>query len=234
MKDVAKAINELTHQQGLYSLIRVQSINKPITHCLITILCNIPYQYTLSSHPILFFHLLTTTVVDFMNDGVMLVCEFELTKEDVVVKREFSGDTKRYEATVSEDGSLMIAIDATCDEEVLQELRAKTVAATVQRLRKSCGLVVGDRVEIFYEEGAGKASESAIGLSLAKHAATTIARIKSLPLPMALCSPQAIVIVKEVVNDPDISKSPVTIVLTQVINPYNPFVTLLDFVQSQP
>ena len=114
----------------------------------------------------------------------------------------------------------MIAIDATCDEEVLQELRAKTVAATVQRLRKSCGLVVGDRVEIFYEEG-GKGAVSAIGPSLAKHAVTTIARIKSLPLPMALCSPQAIVIVKEVVNDPDISKSPVTIVLTQVMNPHN-------------
>ena len=46
----------------------------------------------------------THTVVDFMNDGVMHVCGFELTKEDVVVKREFSGDTKRYEATVSEDG----------------------------------------------------------------------------------------------------------------------------------
>ena len=125
----------------------------------------------------------------------------------------------------------MIAIDATCDEEVLQELRAKTVAATVQRLRKSCGLVVGDRVEIFYEEGvakgdskgvaagAGGGVDSAIGPSLAKHAASTIARIKSLPLPMALCSPQAIVIVKEVVNDPDISKSPVTIVLTQVTHP---------------
>lgn len=170
----------------------------------------------------------TTTVVDFMNDGVMLVCGFELTKEDVVVKREFSGDAKRYEAAVSEDGSLMIAIDATCDEEVLQELRAKTVAATVQRLRKSCGLVVGDRVEIFYEEGAGKGAESAIGPSLAKHAATTIARIKSLPLPMALCSPQAIVIVKEIVNDPDISKSPVTIVLTQVGFYFTTFVPFLD------
>ena len=118
----------------------------------------------------------------------------------------------------------MIAIDATCDEEVLQELRAKTVAATVQRLRKSCGLVVGDRVEIFYEEGTGKGAESTIGPSLAKHAATTVARIKSLPLPMALCSPQAIVIVKEVVNDPDISKSPVTIVLTQVRAPYHTFI----------
>ena len=48
MKDVAKAINELTQEQ----------------------------------------------VVAFMNDGVMHVCGFELTKDDIVVKREFSGDAK--------------------------------------------------------------------------------------------------------------------------------------------
>lgn len=188
MKDVAKEINELTQQQ----------------------------------------------VIDFMNTGVMTVCGFELNKEDVVVKREFSGDAKRYEAAVSEDGSLMIAIDTTCDEEVLQELRAKTIAATVQRLRKSAGLVVADRVEIFYEEGGapaaakGKAAPAAgagagaavlgggsVAASLLKYVGITVARVKSLPLPLALCSPQAITIVREVVNDPDISKGSVTIVLTQ-------------------
>jgi hypothetical protein len=33
----------------------------------------------------------------------------------------------------------------------MMELRARSVAAAVQRMRKAAGLVVADRVEIFYE-----------------------------------------------------------------------------------
>ena len=35
--------------------------------------------------------------------------------------------------------------------QVMMELRARSVAAAVQRMRKAAGLVVADRVEIFYE-----------------------------------------------------------------------------------
>ena len=45
----------------------------------------------------------------------------------------------------------MIAIDTTCDEELFQELRARSVVSAVQKLRKSSGMVVSDRVEVFYE-----------------------------------------------------------------------------------
>ena len=109
----------------------------------------------------------------------------------------------------------MIAIDTTCDEEILQELRARTVAATVQKLRKSAGLVVSDKVEIFYEEsGAEKAGISSVSAAMLRHSATTVKRIKSLPLDIRLCGKGAIVVYKEVITDGDISKSPVTIVLT--------------------
>ena len=173
MKEVAKAVSELTHAQ----------------------------------------------IVDFMNTGLMTVCGFELTKDDVVVKREFSGDAKVYEACVSDDGSLMIAIDTTCDEEVLQELRARTLAATVQKLRKSAGLVVSDRVEIFYEEqGAPNGTATGpIAAALLKHASSTVKRIKMLPLPMELRSKNASTIISEEVKDAEISKSPVTFVLTQPV-----------------
>ena len=36
----------------------------------------------------------------------------------MVVRRAFNGDEKRYEAAVSDDGALMVAIDTTCDDEV--------------------------------------------------------------------------------------------------------------------
>lgn len=104
----------------------------------------------------------------------------------------------------------MIAIDTTCDEEILQELRARTFAATVQKLRKTAGLVVADKVEIFYEEEGGLVSAAML-----KHSESTVKRIKSLPLECGLMPQGSVIIIKEVANDPDISKQPVTITLTQ-------------------
>lgn len=46
----------------------------------------------------------------------------------------------------------MVAVDTLCDEEVYNELRAKTFVSYIQKLRKSNGLVLTDRVEIFYDE----------------------------------------------------------------------------------
>lgn len=113
----------------------------------------------------------------------------------------------------------MICIDTTCDDEILQELRARTFAATVQKLRKSAGLVVGDKVEIFYDEsseGSGiNSGINSISAAMLKHSAATVKRIKCLPLDYSLCSKQAIVVYKEIINDTDISKSPITIYLTQ-------------------
>lgn len=147
----------------------------------------------------------------FMESGTITICGFEMTKDDLVVKRDFSGDTKRYEAGVSADGSLMIAIDTTCDEEILQELRARSVAAAVQKLRKSGGLVVSDKVEIFYED---KDKGGPIAAAVKAHSATTLARLKSLPLPISFMPPNCIKLASEVVKDADISKSPFQLVLT--------------------
>eukprot|EP01041_Mallomonas_annulata_P002801 gene2801-5516_t len=164
MKDVAKGVSELTHEQ----------------------------------------------IVDLITTGVITIAGIELTKDDLVVKREFNGDIKTYEACVSEDGSLLVAIDTTIDDEIYEELRARELAAAIQRLRKTSGLVVQDRVEIFYEE-----TGDSIAKSLSKFATATIQRIRSLPLPLALKPKNVITIATEIVNDPDLSKKPVTLVLTR-------------------
>jgi hypothetical protein len=151
-------------------------------------------------------------IVSFMHAGKVELCGYELTTEEIVVKREFSGDAKKYEAAVSDDGSLLVAIDTTCDAAILQELRSRTVAAAVQKLRKSSGLVVADRVEVFYEEKKG----TDVAAALAVHAEATIKRIRCLPLSSAKFMPaNALVVAKEVIEDADISKGKVTLWLTR-------------------
>ena len=145
-----------------------------------------------------------------MASGSITLCGFELTTDDLVLKREFSGDKKRYEACVSDDGSLVIAIDTTCDDDVYEELRAKTLAACVQKMRKSAGLIVGDVVEVFYDEERGGAVKSAMNV----HAISTVKRIKTFPLPLALKPAGAIVVYEEIVDDRDLSPKPVKVVLT--------------------
>ncbi len=160
-------------------------------------------------------------ILALMSAGSLTVCGFELTVEDLRVKREFKGDVTRFEACVSEDGCLLVAIDTTCDEEVLQELRARTLAAAVQRLRKSSGLVVGDKVEIFYEEHSSSSSSSSgggagsVAAALLKHAVTTVKRVKTLPLPASLQPKHCLVVASELVTDPELSSKPMRLSLTR-------------------
>ena len=78
------------------------------------------------------------------------------------------------------------------------------INCTVQKLRKTAGLVVADKVEIFYEESVEDCGINSISAAMLKHSAATVKRIKSLPLDYKLCSKQAVVIIKEIVNDTDI------------------------------
>eukprot|EP01038_Epipyxis_sp_PR26KG_P005823 gene5823-8029_t len=157
-------------------------------------------------------------IIDFMNNGVLEVCGFTLSKDDIVVKREFNGDTKKYEACVSDDGSLMIAIDTTCDEEVLEELRSRTIVSSVQKLRKSSGMVVSDRVEVFFEVTDGNkdvtSTYTSIISALEKYSEMVVKRIKLPPLPIKFKPTHASVVAKESVKDNDICKGTFTLYFT--------------------
>jgi hypothetical protein len=172
-------------------------------------------------------------IVEFMNKGSITLVGFEFTKDDLVVKREFNGDNKRYEAGVSDDGRLMVAIDTLCDDEVLQELRAKAFGSSVQKLRKSGGLVPSDRVEIFYQEGSLVDTNSGlIAQALAKHSLATIKRVRGFPVPLSLKSKNTVIIAKETLNDNDLSKFPVEIVLAQPVMSVDPYLVRELFIAS--
>jgi isoleucyl-tRNA synthetase len=148
-------------------------------------------------------------LLNFMEVGSMTICGHVLTTEDVVVKRQFSGDAKKYEASVSEDGKLIVAIDTTIDESVYEELRARLIVSFIQRGRKSSGLVIQDVIEVFYEEQEGDALKSALGA----HALATVKRLKTFPLPLSLMPSGAIIKHEEVIQDGDLAKKPVRLVL---------------------
>ena len=164
--------------------------------------------------------LTTAQIVDFMNTGEITICGFVLTKEDIVVKREFNGDAKRYEAAASDDGSLLVAVDTTVDEQMLSELRARSIVSSVQKLRKSSGLVVSDVVEVFYKiedikggEAAVTAAYQLVEETLKAHK-DIVKRLQSSPYPVSHRSPASVIIGTESIQDPDLIKGTFTVYLT--------------------
>lgn len=75
-----------------------------------------------------------------------------LTMDDLVIKREFKGDKKNYEADVSSDGKIMVVIDCREDEALKMQGYAREFINRVQKLRKKAGLVVQDKIHIFFDE----------------------------------------------------------------------------------
>lgn len=128
-------------------------------------------------------------------DIVRFIVEKEVTlsgfvlklDEDLLVKREFQGDNKRYEACANDDGTLLVAIDTTADEALFTELRARAIGAAVQKLRKSAGLQVADKVEMYYDvQGQKDAKETtaalvAIAQALSTHEEMLVKRLKQVP-----------------------------------------------------
>ena len=149
-------------------------------------------------------------IVAFMESGRIVLCDFELTKEDLVVKREFSGDSKTYEAAVSDDGSLLVAIDTTCDEELFLEMRSRVLISSAQKLRKSSGLVMTDVVDVFFEESTGTGVQTAVS----KHGSAIVKKLKCLPLPNSLRPKHSREFAKDVIRNDDVSKGDVNLYFT--------------------
>jgi isoleucyl-tRNA synthetase len=165
MKDVAKAVNDLTKEQ----------------------------------------------IIEFMRVGTINLCGFELTKDDIVVKREFAGDAQKYEAVVSDDGNLLIAIDTTANEDQYSELRARGIVSAIQKLRKSSGLIASDRIEVFYTVVGKDAKQNEEMLtklqnSLQSHKEFIVKRVRQVPVNAAnLHHNHGFLIAEEKLKDQDIS-----------------------------
>jgi len=76
---------------------------------------------------------------------------YELSSEELLLKKEFKGDTSIFQAEASQDGTLLVVLDTRQDERVLAQATARELVNRVQKLRKRVGLKLSDVVEIYYE-----------------------------------------------------------------------------------
>jgi hypothetical protein len=70
-----------------------------------------------------------------------------------------AGD-ERWEASVTKDGSVLVAVDCTQDATADQAALCGVLIKAVQQLRKTAGLTFKDEVEIFYKEDGGVVEEA--------------------------------------------------------------------------
>ena len=97
----------------------------------------------------------------------LTVAGFELSEEELVVKREFRCESPQFEGGVVEDHSFIVAIDTTQDEEILALGIAREFINRVQKMRKAAGLVPSDRIKVFYFQKEGE--EGSVMKAIQKH-----------------------------------------------------------------
>ena len=91
-------------------------------------------------------------VSEFLAQGRMTLQGHEIGPDDLRIMYSFAGDkslTEKYEA--HSDNDLLILLDCTPDQAMLDEGTSREVTNRVQKLRKKANLVPSDEVTVYYE-----------------------------------------------------------------------------------
>jgi len=90
---------------------------------------------------------------EFQKTGKLVVCGHELSAEDVKVNYAFNSDsastTQKYEP--HSDGEVVILLDTTPDQSMLDEGIAREIVNRIQKLRKKAKLVPTQEITIVYQ-----------------------------------------------------------------------------------
>lgn len=124
----------------------------------------------------------------FRRTGCVELEGFQLTGDELVVNRSFKGDASLFSAVEADDGSVVVAVNLEEDQSTTDSWLGRELVATVQKLRKSGGLLVGDAIQVFYrEEALVEATGGAFAAALANPdvLAFVAAKLGGAPLPWA-------------------------------------------------
>ena len=99
--------------------------------------------------------------VDALEQGTISIGDVVIDcNTEVTTKLSFCREGDMWESGQSDAGDLVVAIDCTQDEAILNAGKAREFMNHVQQLRKSAGLDISDSVEVFYHEEEGLTSTS--------------------------------------------------------------------------
>jgi isoleucyl-tRNA synthetase len=109
-------------------------------------------------------NLSNSQLAEFEVTGKIVVCGHDLTNEDLQIVREFSGDSKRYEAAWS-SGALVV-LDVYLTPELEREGFKREIVNRIQRLRKTAKLLqTNSNVSVYYKmAGKGAASKTLLDI----------------------------------------------------------------------
>ncbi|CAI5735104.1 unnamed protein product [Hyaloperonospora brassicae] len=137
-------------------------------------------------------------VAAYVSSGSVTIDGYELTGDDLVVKREFKGDATIYEADVSPQGNLLVVIDTREDEQLKMQGWARELVTRVQKLRKKAGLVVQDKIHVYFEEKNGDGDDDGpISKAIQASVAMIASTLGTAPAPVALQPAHSVPIVSE-------------------------------------
>ncbi|OQR89611.1 isoleucyl-tRNA synthetase [Thraustotheca clavata] len=167
--------------------LKVEVNNKAVGKRLGKALANVKKQVAALTHEQALAYQRTQTIT--LADNVVL------SGDDLFIKREFKGDKKIYEADVSADGSLMVVIDVREDELLKAQGVAREFVNRVQKMRKKAGLVVADKIHVYFKESE---KSSAITKAIEHFVGTVVGTLGTTPAPVALKPKDAVTIISEV------------------------------------
>ena len=90
-------------------------------------------------------------VTDFVNKGIINVLGHDLGPDDLRIMYNFGekGTTSKYEA--HSDNEVLVLLDCTPDQSMIDEGTAREVVNRIQKLRKKAGLKPQDEVTLYYK-----------------------------------------------------------------------------------
>lgn len=132
-----------------------------------------------------------------------------LAGDDMLVKREFKGDKKIYEADVSVSGNLTVIIDTREDETLKMQGCAREFITRVQKLRKKAGLELQDKIQVYFAE---KEGSKTITTAVQAFIGTVATSLGSTPAPLSLLPSHSVTIIAE---EAQFADSSISVVVTR-------------------
>ncbi|KAG2485316.1 hypothetical protein HYH03_015989 [Edaphochlamys debaryana] len=137
-------------------------------------------------------------ILAFEKSGSIKLAGFDIDASEIKVIRDFQvpAGMTADDIDANGDGEVLAVLDLRVDESLLSAGLAREMVNRFQKLRKTAGLVVADKVDIFYEPDS-EAGAASLGAIVSEHAEYLRESLGVNPLPASLRPASGVVIARE-------------------------------------